>query len=257
MCYSIIHFVPWLFYKWVGVIMFTYCQIFVVCLYLGLLSYLPFCSSKFVNKEVQNSNEMLIKSVRELKRFPHLGGGFTSQYAPVWWEFAKICNDVKSNPHLGPGWGRSGFQLISALCNCSKFPRSLSNEISSCSVILSELPLFSPYFSIKSEYQNTSLFDFFLLQNTVGFENVPLSRIGLRYYSDSVTVFFDSSVRVFKRKLCHVQSRTYCHAELPAGRVHCLEMANIDPVSPFYTTLRLKKATLQWENLQKVRKTSL
>ena len=131
---------------------------------------------------------MLIKSVRELKRFPHLGGGFTSQYAPVWWEFAKICNDVKSNPHLGPGWGRSGFQLISALCNCSKFPRSLSNEISSCSVILSELPLFSPYFSIKSEYQNTSAFDFFLLQNTVGFENVPLSRIGLRYYSDSVTV---------------------------------------------------------------------
>ena len=88
-------------------------------LYLGLLSYLPFCSSKFVNKEVENSNEMLIKSVRELKRFPHLGGGFTSQYAPVGWEFAKICNDVKSNPHLGPGWGGggggSGFQLISAL----------------------------------------------------------------------------------------------------------------------------------------------
>ena len=83
-------------------------------LYLGLLSYLPFCSSKFVNKEVENSNEMLIKSVRELKRFPHLGGGFTSQYAPVGWEFAKICNDVKSNPHLGRGWGGSGFQLISA-----------------------------------------------------------------------------------------------------------------------------------------------
>ena len=85
-------------------------------LYLGLLSYLPFCSSKFVNKEVENSNEMLIKSVRELKRFPHLGGGFTSQYAPVGWEFAKICNNVKSNPYLGPGCGRgSGFQLISAL----------------------------------------------------------------------------------------------------------------------------------------------
>ena len=51
---------------------------------------------------------MLIKSVRELKRFPHLDGGFTSQYAPVGWEFAKICNDVKSNPHLGPGWGGGG-----------------------------------------------------------------------------------------------------------------------------------------------------
>ena len=73
-------------------------------LYLGLLSYLPFCSSKFVNKEVENSNEMLIKPVRELKRVPHLGGGLTSQYAPVGWEFAKIGNDVKSNPHLGPGW---------------------------------------------------------------------------------------------------------------------------------------------------------
>ena len=80
-------------------------------LYLGLLSYLPFCSSKFVNKEVENSNEMLIKSVRELKRFPHLGGGFTSQYAPVGWEFAKICNDVKSNPHLGPGWEGVGVSI--------------------------------------------------------------------------------------------------------------------------------------------------
>ena len=56
---------------------------------------------------------MLIKSVRELKRFPHLGGGFTSQYVK------SICQYVKSNPHLGPGWGGvggggSGFQLISA-----------------------------------------------------------------------------------------------------------------------------------------------
>ena len=36
-------------------------------------------------------------------RFPHQGGGFTSQYGPVGWGFVKICNDVKSNPHLGPG----------------------------------------------------------------------------------------------------------------------------------------------------------
>ena len=47
---------------------------------------------------------MLIKSVRELKRFPHLGGGFTSQYAAVGWEFAKICDDVKPNPYFGPRW---------------------------------------------------------------------------------------------------------------------------------------------------------
>ena len=32
----------------------------------------------------------------------HLGGGFTSQYAPVGWEFAKICND-------GGGGGGRGF----------------------------------------------------------------------------------------------------------------------------------------------------
>ena len=80
------------------------------------ISYLPFCSSKFVNKEVENSNEMLIKSVRELKRFPHLGGGFTSQYAPVGWEFAKICNGVKSNPHLGPGWEGGGVEVLIDKC---------------------------------------------------------------------------------------------------------------------------------------------
>ena len=75
-----------------------------------------FCSSKFVNKEVENSNEMLIKSVKELKRFSHLCGGFTSQYAPVGWEFAKICNDVKSNPHLGLGWGGGGVGVSIDTC---------------------------------------------------------------------------------------------------------------------------------------------
>ena len=81
-------------------------------LYLGLLSYLPFFFFFFVNYlEVETSNEILIKSVRELNRFPHLGGGFTSQYAPVGWEFARICNDVKSNPHLGPGWGGVGVSI--------------------------------------------------------------------------------------------------------------------------------------------------
>ena len=33
----------------------------------------------------------------------------------------------------------------------------------------------------------TSAFDLFLLQNTVGTENITLSRIALRYYRDSVT----------------------------------------------------------------------
>ena len=72
------------------------------------ISYLPFCSSKFVNKEVENSNEMLIKSVRELKRFPHLGGGFTSQYAPVGWEFAKIVMMSIQIPTLARGGGGGG-----------------------------------------------------------------------------------------------------------------------------------------------------
>ena len=40
----------------------------------------------------------------------------------------------------------------------------------------------------QSENQNTSAFDFFFLPNTVGIENVALSRIALRYYRDSVTV---------------------------------------------------------------------
>ena len=57
------------------------------------------------------NSEMLIKSVRELKRFPHLGGGFTSQYAPVGWEFAKICDDVKPNPYFGPGWVGVGVSI--------------------------------------------------------------------------------------------------------------------------------------------------
>ena len=47
------------------------------------------------------------------------------------------------------------------------------------------------------------------------------------------------------------------HAGSPAGRVQCFKVAKIDPVSPFYPTLWLKKATLQWENPQEVRKTSL
>ena len=29
--------------------------------------------------------------------------GFTSQHPPVGWSFVKICDDVKSIPHLGPG----------------------------------------------------------------------------------------------------------------------------------------------------------
>ena len=81
------------------------------------ISFHTLALAKFVNKEVKNLSKMLIKLVREKQKFPHLGGGFTSQYALVGWGFVKICNDSKSNPHLGPR-GRGGqlvFQLISAL----------------------------------------------------------------------------------------------------------------------------------------------
>ena len=50
---------------------------------------------------------------------------------------------------------------------------------------------------------------------------------------------------------------TDCQAESPAGRVQCFKVAKIDPVSQFYPTLWLKKATLQWENPQEVQKMSL
>ena len=67
------------------------------------------------------------------------------------------------------------------------------------------------------------------------------SRITLRYYLDFVTT---------------CSHGTDCHAESPAGKVWCFEMAKIDPVSPFYPILLLKKAILQKENLKDVRKTS-
>ena len=53
----------------------------------------------------------------------------------------------------------------------------------------------------------------FFLQNTVGIENVPLSRTALRYYRDSVTVILTA--------LClqtYVMSRAVTE-QLPAGRV--------------------------------------
>ena len=62
---------------------------------------------------------------------------------------------------------------------------------------------------------------------------------------------FDGSL---SSNVCH---GTDCRAESPTGRVQCFKMAKIDPASPFYSTLWLKKATLQWENPQEVRKTSL
>ena len=67
---------------------------------------------------------------------------------------------------------------------------------------------------------------------------------------------FDSSVSSNVRYVT-CSHGTDCHAESPVGRVQCSKMAKIDPVSTFYPTLWLKKATLQWENLQEVWKSSL
>ena len=82
----------------------------------------------------------------------------------------------------------------------------------------------------------TSAFDIFLLQNTVGTENVALSKIALRYYRDSVTVILTapSLQTVCYDRCCHGRD---CHAESPAGRVQCFKIAKTDPVSPFYSTL--------------------
>ena len=50
---------------------------------------------------------------------------------------------------------------------------------------------------------------------------------------------FDGTVSSNVRyvRCCHGRD---CHAESPAGRLHCFKMTKIDPVSPFYSTLWLK-----------------
>ena len=97
-----------------------------------------------------------------------------------------------------------------------------------------------------SEYQNSCAFDFFLLQSSRhrkcnSFKNCVALLPGFRdcHYDGSVS----SNVRYVT-----CSHRTYCHVQSQAGRVQCFKMAKIDPVSPIYPTLWLKKATLQWEN---------
>ena len=90
---------------------------------------------------------------------------------------------------------------------------------------------------------------------TIGIENVTLSRIPLRYFPDSVTVILTApSLQMYVVTCSH---GTDCHAESPAGKVQCFKVAKIDPVSPFYPTLWMKKATLQREYPQEERQTSL
>ena len=67
----------------------------------------------------------------------------------------------------------------------------------------------------------------------------------LPWFQDS---HFDGSVSSNVRYIT-CSHGTDCYAESPAGRVQCFKMAKIDPVSPFYPTLWLKKAALQWDNL--------
>ena len=44
-----------------------------------------------------------VKAFLPVIRFPNLCGSFTSQCALVGWGFVKTFNDIKSNPHHGPG----------------------------------------------------------------------------------------------------------------------------------------------------------
>ena len=93
---------------------------------------------------------------------------------------------------------------------------------------------------------------------TVGIENVTLSRIALRYYLDSVTVILTApslQMYVMSRAVTE-QIVTQSRWLVEISPVQCFKVANIDPVSPFYPTLWLKKATLQWENPQEVQTTS-
>ena len=91
---------------------------------------------------------------------------------------------------------------------------------------------------------------------TVGIENVTLSRIPLRYYLDSVTVILTApSLQMY------VMSRAVTEQIVTQSRrlvefivSKWLKVAKIDPVSPFYPTLWLKKATLQWETHKKYEK---
>ena len=86
-----------------------------------------------------------------------------------------------------------------------------------------------------------------------------LSRIALRYYLDSVTVILTApSLQMYVIFLCHdevteqivTQSRRLVEFTVS-------KWLKYDPLSPFYPTIWMKKATLQWENLQEVRKKSL
>ena len=70
----------------------------------------------------------------------------------------------------------------------------------------------------------------------VRIENVTPSRIALCYYAVIRDCDFDISVSSNVRYVT-CSHGTDCHAESPAGRVHCFKMAKLDPVSPFYPTL--------------------
>ena len=85
-----------------------------------------------------------------------------------------------------------------------------------------------------------SPFDFILLQNTVGIETLPFQELRCLILSWFRDCYFDGYVSSNVRYI-PCSHRTYCHAESSPGRVQYFKMAKIDPVSPFYPTLWLKK----------------
>ena len=68
-------------------------------------------------------------------------------------------------------------------------------------------------------------------------------KVEFKLYESVYYSHFDGS---FSSNVCYVTCGhgTDCHAESPPGRVQCFEVAKIDPVSPFYPTVWMKKATL-------------
>ena len=113
-------------------------------------------------------------------------------------------------------------------------------------VILSELPLSKSLFFDKKWVPQRQRVWCFLLQNTVSIKMLPAFQ-ELRCITIRILWLSSWRLRLFKCTLCHVQSLNIMSRRVAGWYwVQCFKMAKVDPVSPFYLTLLLKKATLQW-----------
>ena len=119
--------------------------------------------------------------------------------------------------------------------------------VSSCSVILSELPLLKSIFFDKKWVPEKARLTFSSSKycrdrKCYSFKNCGSLLPWFRHFNGFV------SSNVSNVRCSHgTESRRL-------GRVQRFKMAKIDPFSPFYPTLWLEKEILQWKNLQEVQK---